>query len=74
MFIIDFAHFLLRTAGGGMNPVGGGGNTFERLKGEGCEVSGVVLSGVFGNCRDHSGLWQKKHLKKAPFQGKKAHF
>ena len=49
MFVIDFAHFLLQTAGGGMNSVSGGGNISERLKGEGCEVSGVVLSGVFGN-------------------------
>ena len=49
MFIVDFAHFLLQTAGGCMNSVGGGGKIFERLKGEGCEGSGVVLSGVFGN-------------------------
>ena len=46
MFIVDFAYFLLQTAGGGMNSVSGGGKIFERLKGEG---SGVVLSGVFGN-------------------------
>ena len=28
MFIVDFAHFPLRTAGGGMNSVGGGGKIF----------------------------------------------
>ena len=54
MFIIDFAHFLLQTAGGGMNSVGGGGKIFERLKGERCEGSGVVLSGVFGNWKSGS--------------------
>ena len=32
-----------------MNSVCGGGKIFERLKGEECEGSGVVLSGVFGN-------------------------
>ena len=31
-----------------MDSVGGGCKIFERLKGEGCGRSGVVLSGVFG--------------------------
>ena len=47
MFIIDFAHFLLQTAGGGMNSVSGGGKIFERLKGEWCEGSGVVLGSIW---------------------------